>query len=101
MANIFHPFEHQIIEEISLVDWNSPPVYDNLSQLKKEIFVQHFTMKWHKAGHRWDTTLFSDRERRKGVKGEVKVENKPKNEDQKQKELQLNLETQYTARLRR
>ena len=28
MADIFHPFEHQMVEEISLVDWNSPPVCD-------------------------------------------------------------------------
>ncbi|RXH72021.1 hypothetical protein DVH24_025522 [Malus domestica] len=28
MVDIFHPFEHQMVEEISLVDWNSPPVYD-------------------------------------------------------------------------
>lgn len=35
------------------------------------------------------------------MKGEVKVEQKPENEDQKQKELQMDLEKQYTAGLRR
>ena len=40
MADIFHPFEHQMVEEINLVDWNSPPVYDkynddNMEEIKK------------------------------------------------------------------
>ncbi|KAK3004305.1 hypothetical protein RJ639_018667, partial [Escallonia herrerae] len=63
---------------------------------------------------RWDTSLFSDRERQEkfnklmGVKGDIKVEHKPENQDgggllqaEKQKELQLDLEKQYTAGLRR
>lgn len=64
--------------------------------------------------HRWDATLFPDRERQEkfnklmGVKGEVKVERKPENQEgssllqsDKQKELQMDLEKQYTAGLRR
>ncbi|GLT28022.1 hypothetical protein SLA2020_029800 [Shorea laevis] len=66
------------------------------------------------TGHRWDTALFGDRERQEkfnklmGVKGEQKVDHKPDNQDgsgllhvEKQKELQLDLEKQYTAGLRR
>ncbi|KAJ4845676.1 hypothetical protein Tsubulata_003567 [Turnera subulata] len=63
-------------------------------------------------GRRWDTALFGDRERQEkfnklmGVKGEVKMELKPDNQDGdiqavKQKELQMDLEKQYTAGLRR
>ncbi|GAB2221660.1 hypothetical protein Droror1_Dr00012845 [Drosera rotundifolia] len=60
------------------------------------------------SSHRWDAALFSDRERQEkfnklmGVKGEVKVENQPGGQDtEKQRELQLDLERQYTAGLRR
>lgn len=66
------------------------------------------------TGNRWDAVTFGDRERQEkfnklmGVKGELKVENKPdaQNGDgilltEKQKELQLDLEKQYTAGLRR
>ncbi|KAB2631114.1 arginine/serine-rich coiled-coil protein 2 [Pyrus ussuriensis x Pyrus communis] len=76
-------------------------------QKKKLLWGNKTNTTAEEAGHHWDTTFFSDRERQEkfnklmGVKGEVKVENKPKNEDQKQKEVQLNLEKQYTARLRR
>lgn len=64
--------------------------------------------KFLQSGHHWDTALFSDRERQEkfnklmGVKGEVKVEHKPDNQDaEKQRELQMDLEKQYTAGLRR
>ncbi|KAE8724184.1 ABC transporter B family member 1-like [Hibiscus syriacus] len=60
------------------------------------------------SGHRWDTALFGDRERQEkfnklmGVKGDVKVDHKADNQDaEKQHELQLDLEKQYTAGLRR
>ncbi|XP_009629875.1 uncharacterized protein LOC107796830 isoform X2 [Nicotiana tabacum] len=58
--------------------------------------------------HRWDTSLFGDRERQEkfnklmGVKGDVKTENKPVIHDaERQRELQMDLEKQYTAGLRR
>ncbi|THG02814.1 hypothetical protein TEA_017044 [Camellia sinensis var. sinensis] len=64
------------------------------------------------SGHHWDSALFSDRERQEkfnklmGVKGDVKVEQKPDNQEsssllqaEKQRELQLDLEKQYTAGL--
>ncbi|XWS58998.1 hypothetical protein CRYUN_Cryun08bG0082500 [Craigia yunnanensis] len=67
------------------------------------------------SGNRWDTALFGDREREDkfnklmGVKGDVTVEHKPDNQNgsgllvdlEKQRELQLDLEKQYTAGLRR
>ncbi|KAI7992173.1 hypothetical protein LOK49_LG12G02466 [Camellia lanceoleosa] len=73
---------------------------------KKSIFAKE-------SSHHWDTALFSDHERQEkfnklmGVKGELKVEHKPDNQEssglqaEKQKELQLDLEKQYTAGLRR
>lgn len=58
--------------------------------------------------HRWDTSLFGDRERQEkfnklmGVKGDVTTENKPVIHDaERQRELQVDLEKQYTAGLRR
>ncbi|KAF7804002.1 arginine/serine-rich coiled-coil protein 2 isoform X1 [Senna tora] len=58
--------------------------------------------------HRWDTALFSDRERQEkfnklmGVKGEPKAEQQSDDQlAEKQRELQLDLEKQYTAGLRR
>ncbi|KAF9597921.1 hypothetical protein IFM89_022623 [Coptis chinensis] len=64
--------------------------------------------------HRWDVPLFSDRERQEkfnklmGVKGEMKPEQKPDTKEsggllqaEKQEQLQLDLEKQYTAGLRR
>ncbi|KAK7278973.1 hypothetical protein RJT34_24014 [Clitoria ternatea] len=66
------------------------------------------------SGHRWDIAMFSDRERQEkfnklmGVKGEGNVEQNTNNQSgddmlraEKQKELQLDLEKQYTAGLRR
>ncbi|XP_020223165.1 arginine/serine-rich coiled-coil protein 2 isoform X1 [Cajanus cajan] len=62
------------------------------------------------GNHRWDTAMFSDRERQEkfnklmGVRGEAKVEQNS-NQDtlraEKQKEVQIDLEKQYTAGLRR
>ncbi|XP_020701689.1 arginine/serine-rich coiled-coil protein 2-like [Dendrobium catenatum] len=61
------------------------------------------------SGNRWDFQLFADRERQEkfnklmGVKGEaIPQERKPDEKDvEKQKELQTDLEKQYTAGLRR
>lgn len=61
------------------------------------------------SGNRWDLQLFPDRERQEkfnklmGVKGEAfPQERKPDEKDvEKQKELQMDLEKQYTAGLRR
>ncbi|KAJ4969627.1 hypothetical protein NE237_002726 [Protea cynaroides] len=66
------------------------------------------------SGHRWDLPLFSDRERQEkfnklmGVKGDLKLEQKPENQDgsgllqaEKQKELEQDLEKHFTAGLRR
>ncbi|KAL9373586.1 hypothetical protein Peur_033206 [Populus x canadensis] len=59
-------------------------------------------------GCQWDTAMFGDRDRQEkfnklmGLKGDVKVEHKPDSQDaEKQKELQMDLEKQYTAGLRR
>ncbi|KAJ8550695.1 hypothetical protein K7X08_000065 [Anisodus acutangulus] len=66
------------------------------------------TTNTEESTHHWDTSLFGDRERQEkfnklmGVKGEVKTENKPVIHDaEKQEELQMDLEKQYTAGLRR
>ncbi|VFQ71691.1 unnamed protein product [Cuscuta campestris] len=60
------------------------------------------------SARRWDTSMFGDRERQEkfnklmGVKGDTKTEHKPDVHDaDKQKELQMELEKQYTAGLRR
>lgn len=61
------------------------------------------------SGTRWDLQLFDDRERQEkfnklmGVKGDtIQPERKPDEKDmEKQKELQIDLEKQYTAGLRR
>ncbi|KAG9454927.1 hypothetical protein H6P81_007831 [Aristolochia fimbriata] len=66
------------------------------------------------TGNRWDATMFPDRERQEkfnklmGVKGDVNPEHKPKETDasnrldaEKQNQLQMDLEKQYTAGLRR
>ncbi|MQM13549.1 hypothetical protein Taro_046477, partial [Colocasia esculenta] len=64
------------------------------------------------SGNRWDLPLFTDRERQEkfnklmGVKGDLKLESKPDDKDgtlraEKQEQLQMDLEKQYTAGLRR
>ncbi|CAH9080860.1 unnamed protein product [Cuscuta epithymum] len=61
------------------------------------------------SAHRWDTSMIGDRERQEkfnklmGVKGDIKAErHKPDVLDvEKQRELQMELEKQYTAGLRR
>ncbi|KAK8336707.1 hypothetical protein V6Z12_A09G137900 [Gossypium hirsutum] len=77
-------------------------------QKKKLLWGSKKSTPAEESGHRWDTALFGDRERQEkfnklmGVKGDVKVEHKADNQDaEKQRELQLDLEKQYTAGLRR
>ncbi|XP_042003041.1 arginine/serine-rich coiled-coil protein 2-like [Salvia splendens] len=61
------------------------------------------------TAHRWDTPMFGDRERQEkfnklmGVKADAKVENQGDNPDmeKKREQLQMELEKQYTAGLRR
>ncbi|XP_047943623.1 serine/threonine-protein kinase fray2 [Salvia hispanica] len=61
------------------------------------------------TAHRWDTPIFGDRERQEkfnklmGVKADAKVENQGDNPDmeKKREQLQMELEKQYTAGLRR
>uniref|UniRef100_A0A5B6Z8K2 Putative arginine/serine-rich coiled-coil protein 2 isoform X2 n=1 Tax=Davidia involucrata TaxID=16924 RepID=A0A5B6Z8K2_DAVIN len=88
--------------------------YLSTDQKKKLLWGNKKNTIAEESGHRWDTTLFSDLERQEkfnklmGVKGDLKMEHKPNNQDgsgllqaEKQKELQLDLEKQYTAGLRR
>lgn len=80
-------------------------------QKKKLLWGSKKSTPTEEAAHRWDTTMFSDRERQEkfnklmGVKGDVKVDRKPDTQDsslaEKQNELQMDLEKQYTAGLRR
>ncbi|KAK4837175.1 hypothetical protein QYF36_003385 [Acer negundo] len=89
--------------------------YMSTDQKKKLLWGSKKSTTAEESGHHWDTSLFGDRDRQEkfnklmGVKGELKVENKPNNNQdgdgllqaEKQKELQLDLEKQYTAGLRR
>ncbi|GLT95786.1 hypothetical protein SLE2022_134480 [Rubroshorea leprosula] len=85
-------------------------------QKKKLLWGNKKNTTTEETGHHWDTAMFGDRERQEkfnklmGVKGELKVEQQPNNQDgnghlqaEKQRELQLDLdlEKQYTAGLRR
>ncbi|CAL5207776.1 unnamed protein product [Lathyrus oleraceus] len=82
-------------------------------QKKKLLWGSKKSTPTEESGHRWDMAMF-DRERQEkfnklmGVKGEAKVEQSSDNQNvndelraEKQKELQLDLEKQYTAGLRR
>ncbi|GAU34341.1 hypothetical protein TSUD_20480, partial [Trifolium subterraneum] len=82
-------------------------------QKKKLLWGSKKSTPTEESGHRWDIPMF-DRERQEkfnklmGVKGEAKVEQNLDNQNdndalraEKQKELQLDLEKQYTAGLRR
>ncbi|XP_022153918.1 arginine/serine-rich coiled-coil protein 2 isoform X2 [Momordica charantia] len=88
--------------------------YMTADQKKKLLWGNKKSTAVEESGHQWDTALFTDRERQEkfnklmGVKGELKTEHRPSNQDgsellraEKQKELQLDLEKQYTAGLRR
>ncbi|KAL0339774.1 UNVERIFIED_CONTAM: hypothetical protein Sradi_4494200 [Sesamum radiatum] len=78
-------------------------------QKKKLLWGNKKSTAVEESAHRWDTTMFGDRERQEkfnklmGVKGDAKMEQKPDNPDvEKQREqLQMELEKQYTAGLRR
>uniref|UniRef100_A0A1D1YH65 Arginine/serine-rich coiled-coil protein 2 n=2 Tax=Anthurium amnicola TaxID=1678845 RepID=A0A1D1YH65_9ARAE len=81
-------------------------------QKKKLLWGNKRNASVEESGNRWDLPLFTDRERQDkfnklmGVKGDLKLEGKPDDEDgslraEKQKELQMDLEKQYTAGLRR
>ncbi|TQD84427.1 hypothetical protein C1H46_030010 [Malus baccata] len=37
MGETFHPFENQLVEETSLVDWNSPSIYDKYIDDNEEV----------------------------------------------------------------
>ncbi|XP_022931946.1 arginine/serine-rich coiled-coil protein 2-like isoform X3 [Cucurbita moschata] len=88
--------------------------YMSTDQKKKLLWGSKKSTAVEESGHQWDTALFTDRERQEkfnklmGVKGELKMELRPTNQDrsellraEKQKELQMDLEKQYTAGLRR
>lgn len=89
--------------------------YMSTDQKKKLLWGNKKNTTAEETGHRWDATLFPDRERQEkfnklmGVKGDVKAtEHKPEKQEtsglqaEKQMEqLQLDLEKQYTAGLRR
>ena len=83
-------------------------------QKKKLLWGGKKSTPTEESGHRWDTGMFSDRERQEkfnklmGMRGEAKVEQNSNNQSsneilraEKQKELQMDLEKQYTAGLRR
>eukprot|EP00262_Sarcandra_glabra_P014282 TRINITY_DN4147_c0_g1_i2.p1 TRINITY_DN4147_c0_g1~~TRINITY_DN4147_c0_g1_i2.p1 ORF type:complete len:535 (-),score=128.68 TRINITY_DN4147_c0_g1_i2:121-1725(-) len=78
-------------------------------QKKKLLWGNKKNTTIEESGNRWDMPLFTDRERQEkfnklmGVKGELKPDNKPDDKDraEKQEQLQLDLEKQYTAGLRR
>ncbi|CAI9301401.1 unnamed protein product [Lactuca saligna] len=76
-------------------------------QKKKLLWGSKKSTATEESGHKWDTSMFSDRERQEKFKKlmGVKVDPKPDAPDatlaEKQKELQMDLEKQYTAGLRR
>lgn len=82
-------------------------------QKKKMLWGSKKSTTVEEVTQRWDSSQFLDRERQEkfnklmGVKGELKVEQKPNHQEggvvqaEKQNQLQLDLEKQYTAGLRR
>ncbi|KNA12605.1 hypothetical protein SOVF_124400 isoform A [Spinacia oleracea] len=79
-------------------------------QKKKLLWGNKKSSATEESSHHWDTSLFSDRERQEkfnklmGVKGEAKVDAKPmssQDAEKQREQLQLDLEKQYTAGLRR
>ncbi|KAH9606331.1 hypothetical protein KSS87_005328 [Heliosperma pusillum] len=75
-------------------------------QKKKLLWGSKKTTTTEEPSNRWDSAMFSDRERQEkfnklmGVKGEVKTTSKPASSQDAEK-LQVDLEKQYTAGLRR
>ncbi|XP_028761490.1 arginine/serine-rich coiled-coil protein 2 isoform X2 [Neltuma alba] len=78
-------------------------------QKKKLLWGSKKNTPAEESGHRWDTALFSDRERQEkfnklmGVKGDPQVEQRSndQNVEKQREQLQMDLEKQYTAGLRR
>ncbi|KAI9120577.1 hypothetical protein K1719_007610 [Acacia pycnantha] len=78
-------------------------------QKKKLLWGSKKSTPAEESGHRWDTALFSDRERQEkfnklmGVKGDPKAEQRSddQNVEKQREQLQMDLEKQYTAGLRR
>ncbi|RVW35931.1 hypothetical protein CK203_090600 [Vitis vinifera] len=109
VANDLNAAKIAAMKAAELVNRNLVGVgYMSADQKKKLLWGSKKSTTAEESGHHWDTALFSDRERQEkfnklmGVKGEVKVEHKPDNQDaEKQRELQMDLEKQYTAGLRR
>ncbi|GKV17286.1 hypothetical protein SLEP1_g27814 [Rubroshorea leprosula] len=114
-TNDLHAAKVAAMEAAELVNMNLVGVgFMTTDQKKKLLLGNKKNTTAEETSHQWDTTLFGDRERQEkfnklmGVKGELKVDHKPDNQDgsgllhaEKQKELQLDLEKQYTAGLRR
>ncbi|XP_031489203.1 uncharacterized protein LOC116256831 isoform X2 [Nymphaea colorata] len=89
--------------------------YLSTEQKKKLLWGNKKNATVEESGNRWDMALFSDKERQEkfnklmGVKGDPKLDHAGEDKDgadsalraEKQKELQLDLEKQYTAGLRR
>ncbi|CAI9765621.1 unnamed protein product [Fraxinus pennsylvanica] len=79
--------------------------YMSTDQKKKLLWGNKKSTTTEESVHNWDTATFGDRERQEkfnklmGVKGDAKVEQKQDNHDVEK--LQLDLEKQYTAGLRR
>ncbi|KAF5185603.1 pre-mRNA-splicing factor [Thalictrum thalictroides] len=91
-----------------------PGGYMSTDQKKKLLWGSKKTTVAEESSHHWDVPLFSDQERQEkfkklmGVKGDLKPGHKPDNKEssgllqaEKQEQLQLDLEKQYTAGLRR
>ncbi|XP_038985341.1 arginine/serine-rich coiled-coil protein 2 [Phoenix dactylifera] len=85
--------------------------YMSTDQKKKLLWGNKKNSAAEETANRWDLNLFSDRERQEkfnklmGVKGTVIPEHKPESKDgslqEKRQELEMDLEKQYTAGLRR
>ncbi|ERN00787.1 arginine/serine-rich coiled-coil protein 2 isoform X2 [Amborella trichopoda] len=82
--------------------------YLSTDEKKKLLWGNKKTSAAEESGTRWDTAMFSDRERQEkfnklmGVKGDVKPPAEgTRGDEERQREVQLDLEKQYTAGLRR
>ncbi|XP_065856787.1 uncharacterized protein [Euphorbia lathyris] len=116
-ANDLNAAKVAAMKAAELVNKNLTGVgFMSTEQKKKLLWGNKKSTASQESGNRWDTPLFDDRERQEkfnklmGVKGDVNVEHKPEVEGgdghgrvqaEKQKEVQMDLEKQYTAGLRR
>ncbi|EEF40211.1 conserved hypothetical protein [Ricinus communis] len=114
-ANDLNAAKVAAIRAAELVNRNLAGVgFMSTEQKKKLLWGNKKSTTSEGAAHRWDAALFDDHERREkfnklmGVKGDGKVEHNSNMEDgdgrlqaEKQKEVQMDLEKQYTAGLRR